>query len=642
MKKQIISKAITEGLASLGRIQMPDGGFASFSSPSREKFTGEKMYRSSFPAALILSCLNEAGNARASIIKEKLARFLLAQKNENWSFNYWVRNAKESLEMPYPDDLDDTFCALAALSAYNPASIQAPALARIISLLTFMEETEGGPYRTWITPKNTPREWLDVDLAVNANIGYFLSLQDVDLPKIISFTEKAIDAEKYSSPYYPSAYQVVYFISRFYRGVKMEKIRAFLFQKQEKSGAFGNPLLTALAVSSLLRLGADPKKLEKSIAYVLRSQENGSWQADAFCLDPGVGGKTYYAGSSALTSAFCLEALALYEKTSAEAVSEQTRQGKTDRLRREVVRRAEKKFSFLDADLKKEGMNRLKKTLSGDKDGSIVLLPYFFADSLGMTGKKVSPDAIHSLCLANLYGWIAYTIYDDFLDDEGEPRLLSLANVCLRELTEIFFRIGEQSPDFLKIFTETMDKLDSANTWEVTHCRTKNTRAIPDYGNFARLADRSLGHALGPFALLCLLGFSKNSSEFRSARTFFKHYLIARQLNDDAHDWEEDVKQGHINAVGAELLRRLGKNALPDKFSKRDLRLMQKIFWNEAIPAIAGKILSSGTSARNSLKKMKTLRDTALFEKLLAPLERSANEALAEKERTLAFLKAFR
>jgi hypothetical protein len=641
MKKQITTRTINDGVSFLAKTQAPDGGFASFSSPSCEKFTGEKIYHSTFPAALILSCLNEVDGAGASAIKEKLAKFLLAQKSDNWTFNYWARDAEENLKMPYPDDLDDTFCALAALFKHKPSSVNTKALAKIISMLTFMEHKEGGPYRTWLTPPEAPRKWADVDLAVNANVGYFLSLHNVSLPGILSFIEKAIDEANYTSPYYPSEYPVIYFISRFYTGTKTEKMREFLFQKQSENGAFGNPLETALAVSALLRFGAEPKKLEKSILYLKKSQKNGSFDADAFCLDPAIQGQAYYAGSSALSTAFCVEALALYEKKSAKRDSVKALNKTTDAARETVAKEAKKKFLALDAELQKEALARLDKTLLGDRDGSIVLLPYFFSRSLGKNAEKIPHGLIVSLCLANLYGWIAYTIYDDFLDDEGDPKLLSIANVCLRELTEIFLRIGDKYPAFSKIFTETMDTLDSANAWEVANCRAKNARAIPNYENGTRLAERSLGHALGPIAIFCALGFGAKSPELKNLKKLFEEYLIARQLNDDAHDWEEDLRAGHVNAIGAKLLRDSGKETLQEKFSEDEILAMQKIFWDKTINAAAADILAHAANARKLLRKIPAIKDPSFFEHIIAPLENSAKEALAEKERALDFLKAY-
>src|SRR4030095_7089120 len=110
--------------------------------------------------------------AKLAYLQNKIAKFLLLHKSEFWSWNYWQRNSHEAKELPYPDDLDVTFCALAALSHYDKKLISGDVFAYIVQLLTATEKKEGGPYRTWLVAKNAPAVWRDVDLAVNSNIAY--------------------------------------------------------------------------------------------------------------------------------------------------------------------------------------------------------------------------------------------------------------------------------------------------------------------------------------------------------------------------------------------------------------------------------------------------------------------------------------
>jgi len=85
--------------------------------------------------------------------------------------------SKEFKSKPYPDDLDDTFCALNALYLFDRKLISGSAYAYIIQLLTKVEKNEGGPYKTWLVSKKTSG-WDDVDIVVNSNIAYFLWLQE--------------------------------------------------------------------------------------------------------------------------------------------------------------------------------------------------------------------------------------------------------------------------------------------------------------------------------------------------------------------------------------------------------------------------------------------------------------------------------
>jgi len=648
-----IVKAINRGIDFLAKSQEKDGSFLSLSSSNPRSFTKAKKYHPIFPAFLVLSCLSALEETpKVKTIKQKAAKFLLSQKSKHWSFNYWVRNSQEAKKLPYPDDLDDTFCALSALFQYDPNLINGSAMAKIITLLTAMEKKEGGPYRTWLVPQEAEEVWKDIDLVANSNIAYFLSLQDVSLPNINALIESAIEAENYTSPYYPSIYPIIYFISRFYRGEKTKKIRDFLLSKRKANGKWENPQNTALAVSSLLNFGISPGTLKKSVDYLISRQIKGWWKPYTFCIDLIVNQKAYYVGSPAVTTAFCLEAIREYYIKTQEQKNIKTIKQKIEEADSEakeisglVVKKAKQRFSKLDGELKTEAIKCLEATLKKDEDKQITLMPYFFKISLGKKGKSVSKDLLVKLSLVSIYGWIAYTIYDDFLDDEGEPKLLSVANVCLRESTTILNNVLPEETGFPALLQKVVDTIDAANTWEVTHCRVKVQRSkfkvqnliIPDYGDLSPLTHRSLGHALGPVAILFSLGYKASSPEVKNLMRFFKHFLIARQLNDDAHDWEKDLKAGQINAVGAQILKKTKGQKLGIEYDK-----LQELFWYEIVVDVCQTVLKHAQLARRALKKIPIIADPSLLDKLLIPIERSAQKALEEREETLKFLRAYR
>ncbi|MCP6718944.1 MAG: hypothetical protein KJI71_01755 [Patescibacteria group bacterium] len=660
IKAQSIDKSINKGVDSLVKNQLKDGSFLSLSSFNPKGFSKVRKYHSTFPASLILSSLNTLKETpRTQEIKRKTADFLLSQKSEHWSFNYWKRDSEESKIMPYPDDLDDTACALAALFKYSPKIIDGAAMGKFIMTLTALEEKEGGPYRTWLVRPDAEEVWQDVDLAVNSNIAYFLSLQDVSLDNFNTLIERAIDDRNYSSPYYPSEYPIIYFISRFYRGDKIQKIIDFLLSKQDGDGKWDNPLNTALVISAFFNFGFGPDKLEKSISYLIKKGQPGFWMPYVFCIDPAIKGRKYYAGSSALTTAFCLEALEKYLNSSQDKkIIRKTVPVKTEEIKEQtkiynsISQEAIKRCSELNQDLKKQVLNQLARTLKKNKDKQIVLLPYFFKTALVKNGENISGQKLKLLGLANLYGWIAYTIYDDFLDDEGEPKLLSVANLMLRDLTTIFNNVLPPESGFHTFFHQIMDALDAANTWEVNNCRIdirnnqlKIPNTLPNYGNFTKIAERSLGHMLGPTAILFSLGYTEKSSEIKNLTSFFKHYLTARQLNDDAHDWEEDIKKGHINSVGSAVLRKW-REMTPFKKQKEIniLKIMpdlQKISWQEVMPGICQNVLKQTELAKKSLLKIPPISNPSIMVDLLVPVRRSAEKALTEREEAIKFLKAY-
>jgi hypothetical protein len=650
-EKKKLDQIVDSGITFLESQQEAGGNFLSLSFTQSAGSIGVKQYHSLFFTTLILGVLVDVEDApRVKKIKEKAASFILSQKSEHWSFNYWMRNSREAKKMPYPDDLDDTFCALASLFQYNPHLIDGKSMADIVQLLTTNESEEGGPYRTWLVPPESGKKWRDVDIAVNSNIAYFLSLHGIDLPQLTSFIESHIKREVFISPYYPSVYPVIYFISRFYKGKYIDQLIAYLLEKRDKNYTWGNPLNTALAVSSLLDFGVDPNALSESIRSLIKSQKNDSWEPYAFCIDPAREGNSYYAGSSALTTAFCLEAIMKYRQASADHHIDE-RMAEEERVYEQVIKKVEDTCSVYDGEFRTRASSSIQALLGRKEGRQIPLMAFYFARTLGDKRKNISDELLIQLGAANVLGWIAYTIYDDFLDDEGDPALLSIANVSSRELTLIFESIFSTNNEFRAFFHTIMGRLDEANLWEVTHCRMKivdgkvmKKFVIPNYGKYEKLACKSLGHGLGPIAVLFSLGYKWNSPEVTYIVNFFEHYLIAKQLNDDAHDWENDLRKGHINPVVVRLLKKIYLSKLKTENEIDIISMLpqlQEIFWNEIIDEVCKQIFDHTKKARMILKKCEIIVDPSYLEEILVVYENVAYKVLRERERAVQFVSAY-
>ncbi|MBI2013824.1 MAG: hypothetical protein HYS87_03295 [Candidatus Colwellbacteria bacterium] len=630
-----LQSAIGKGLGFLAKDQEKNGSFLCLVSKKLDDYSRAKTVPAIVPTNIVLSSLINIGGDRSKKIKKKSADFLLKEKSEYWSFNYWFRKSHWYKKEPYPDDLDDTFCALAALYEYHPRLFSGDVMAKIVTMLTSAEKSEGGPYDMWLVPEEGRNVWNDTDLVVNANIAYFLSLQDIFLPKVIAFIKKSIDEEDYEFPY-NKIYPAAYFISRFYKGEKTDQIVKLILSKQEPSGGWENPLRTALAISTLINLTGlkHRENLTKGIGYLLKTQgKNGGWRPFSFYFQMKTKKKTLYAGSASTTTALCLEAINKFlnepKETKVKSAVINSRMNES-KIYAKIVRRVRRRFAFSGPDLQNQAEKIIRKTLKNDKDRQIVLLPYLFKVALGKTAEGISDDMLVRFGAANLFGWIAYTIYDDFLDGEGDPETLSVANISLRESSSILDSILPEASGFMEFSRATFDAIDSANTWEVKNCRSRIT--LPKFGNYLQLAEKSFGHALGPIGILFALGYREKSPEVQNTIRFFKNYIIARQLNDDAHDWEDDLKRGYINAVGARLLR-LSKSTEPKN--------LRKLFWEKTVPGVCEEIKRHTYAARYNLKKNKILKYPAIFEKLLRAIEASADKALKERKETIKFMSVY-
>jgi hypothetical protein len=638
-----IDPAIEQGIAFLRKNQQADGSFISYSSASRQPFRRVRTWQTTFVPALMLASLAGLREAPAKVVSGRLAAFLLGQRHDDASFNYWSKDAPEQRTQPYPNDLDDTFCALAALYLHNPAAVDGVVLARAVRLLLATEVSSGGPYRTWLVPADSSPIWLDVDIAVNSNIAYFLSLVSHPLPALEALMGKAILDDAFSSPYYPNECAFIYYFSRAYSGPH----KNILLRKARQSHRqAGNDLDRALCLNARLRLG-DTRDMAKEIGELLAGQRrDGSWPAAAFYADPVKNGKPYYNGCPALTTAFALEAIDRYRRASQPpSASKGTR--RTDDPRAAVLALAERGCSDLPPESRAALVSQLRKLAASSNGSEITGLAQRFSQSLRRPPTAPAKDFFERLGAANLYGWLAYTAYDDFLDEEGTSALLPLANIAMRRSLDGFARALPDQPAFQAFTRQVFDTIDAANSWEQTHCRyvVENGKILvgarPEYSGLAPLAERSLGHTLAPLAVLWTAGHRPESRAFQNTRQALQHYLIAKQLNDDAHDWHEDLSRGHISYVVSCLL-----NDLAAKRGRHDIKLLlteaRPRFWQATLPAIMKEVRQHIRQSRRALASSRLFVEGDIISRLLDGMEASAKETVATQHQTIIFLDSYK
>lgn len=645
-----IEEIIQQKVSFISQVQEKNGSFLHNTSSDPVHFSQSQWHHSVFITTLMLSFLHVIPSFKKNIIIQKrIVAFLLEQKSTMWTFNYWDRNSQEAKTMPYPDDLDDTFCALTALYQYNPQLIDGEVLAKIVSVLTFVEEKEGGPYRTWLVPPESKQVWKDVDIAVNSNIAYFLSLQEVDLPNIEKFIEKAIKKDAIQSPYYVNKYSIIYFISRWYNGKYKDMLKNNLISSMHQNGSWGNVLDTSFAVLSCINLGIPVTELEKSITFLLKNK-NASIQPQAFYIDRIVEGTTYYVGSSAFTATVYATALSVYANNVKNLTKNQITADTSELLYKKIISEVEKQYFSFDKEIYTQGKKIITRIIKRDALKHIVLLSYYFSLHLGKTAKKVPQELLENLGKANLLGWIAYTIYDDFLDGGGNPNYISIANIALRELTFLFLNILPENKKFISYFKQVMNEIDTANAWELKYCRIElrdkqfslSEISLTNFAGYKSVYQKSFGHALGPIAVLYSLGYDDKSMEVKQLISFFKNYIIVRQLNDDAHDWEEDLQKGHITPVVAILLKKYKKkNPNVVINSEKDIEILRGFFWHEVIEDICALVFKHIDEARSCLYGSTLFTEKKFFESLLNPLEKGMRDALEERKKTLSFLHSF-
>lgn len=640
-----LTAAITRGLEYLGVQQEQDGSFISYLSLDPDIARDITPIKTVFIPALMLNSLSYIDNPKCFDIRQKIATFLLSQKGTQWTFNFLARDEPQHSTRNYPDDLDDTFCVYIALHAHDPTLITTETLADMTKVLLATETSVGGPYRTWLVPPNSEKIWLDVDIAINSNIAYFLSIVSQPPDGLKQYIEQAIATDQLSSPYYTPIYPIVYYLTRSYTGPQKQKLRRLVEQASNQSSL--SALDRALLISSLIRLTTSKDACTEYVKVLLDLQNpDGSWPARAFCTDENTKAGLYFNGSSTLATAFALEALALYRQLTTQP-TQHIRHPNPNKppIAHGICAGIRDDCDKLQQPLKNILLDSLSKLIESKNSKEITQLSTNFNRSLKapLTNHK---QFLARLNKANLYGWIAYTIYDDFMDDEGDPTLLSAANVAMRLSHETFLRAlpDKAFQDFVR---DTFNTMDNANSWELTHCRfntykksTITITQLPNYDGLMQLANRSIGHTLGPLALLVKSGSALKSADFQAVNTALKHYIIAKQLNDDAHDWQEDFLRGHITYVVATILEELAVSQGTYKFHEL-LPIMQRHFWHYSLTTICNEMEKQLTLSRNALATTAVLRQENVITYLLDKVDASVEDTLSKQTQTREFLQYF-
>ncbi len=493
-------------------------------------------------------------------------------------------------------------------------------------------------------PPDSEPVWLDVDLAVNSNIAYFLSLASSRLPNLDNLMGQAITAGAFTSPYYPSPYAFIYYFARSYDGPLKDRL---LRKARRLHAAATTDLDRALCLNARVQLG-DKQSLDKAVTELMAGQKrDGSWAAAAFYADPVKNGKLYYNGGAALTTAFVLEALQLYSasRLKPNPQSEPVSSSRTGVTRTAVLSLAKKQCRTLPADLRRTTMDSLTKLAGSENGHEIISLPEAFSRSLRQPPHPPAGDFFVNLSLATLFGWLAYTIYDDFLDEEGQPGLLPTATLALRRSLHSFLDSLPDNRPFRNLVHEVFDTIDGANAWEVSHCRFQRqdgkliVSKLPDYGDLSKLAERSLGHTLAPIAVLSAQGHTGDALQY--TRHALSSYLIVRQLNDDLHDWQEDLGNGHITYVVVHILSGLGMK--PGSYDVSALLPKAgKQFWYSTLPDICREMQYHISKGRAFVDRAGIFNNRNVMGKLLDGIEASVEETLAKQGQAERFIKQYR
>ncbi len=198
-------------------------------------------------------------------------------------------------------------------------------------------------------------------------------------------------------------------------------------------------------------------------------------------------------------------------------------------------------------------------------------------------GLEVEQNTVDALNLGSINGWLAYMLYDDFIDNDRplERYMLSVANYALRLAYKYFRQALPENLLFQNRLDSWLNITDEANAWEQLNAQAKSLpgqkfylKSLPNYGDLSHLAWRSYGHILAPIGILEAAGATNKIADVTQ---YFHHYLICRQLSDDLKDWQQDMQRGRVTIVIQKLLTARRKSAWPIIYSANPGKLSREM-----------------------------------------------------------------
>ncbi len=301
--------------------------------------------------------------------------------------------------------------------------------------------------------------------------------------------------------------------------------------------------------------------------------------------------------------------------------------------------KAMQEINLLPSSMQRYAKQAIELVVSVDKRGEIQHLCTFFVTSLSVKNKTNIVDT-QSLDLATIYAWVSYTLYDNCIDGDSSPDTIPVANFYHRKsLTNyLSFSDSAQNQAMVKNY---FDATDYANAWEVTHCRMTTTSeyftfsTLPNYQSKEILFHRASIHALGPLLVASDINLI-SKQQHRYLTSFFKHYIIARQINDDLHDWKNDIKNGHCSYVVAFILRKIRLQPGTHSF-ETVLPLIESYLWRSGFKQLLEIQSMHGEKAQKYLSKSAVLKNNSLFQSvtidpIIASIAKAKQTLKDEKE----------
>jgi len=221
----------------------------------------------------------------------------------------------------------------------------------------------------------------------------------------------------------------------------------------------------------------------------------------------------------------------------------------------------------------------------GEFSRVVALLPVWLADLL-----PVAPDICHQLGVAHLYGWWYYAAQDGLLDGETPAAALLGGHLALLKMVEIYRELGLGTAPCWADFQQLALTSTEFYALELQTRFTALAELTPEQlapMTIEFIMDRGAPFYFNTLAQLHLAGVDPNDPLRQDVIAALRCFTAARQIGDDAGDWLDDLRAGHVNYVSARLIRRLYDKNVIAGAAELDLervagyQIGDEAFWDE-------------------------------------------------------------
>ena len=223
-----------------------------------------------------------------------------------------------------------------------------------------------------------------------------------------------------------------------------------------------------------------------------------------------------------------------------------------------------------------------------DKRQEIGLAAYYTNEYLQT---PLATRVVEELGYLNMLGWLAYHIYDDWIDEGHGAYPLAIAQMSWRELGSDFATLCRGQIVLHNWVKNILDEVDSANGLDHMTNRLSQIDGTVDISSFSPKTNdvepcKSIGHALGVGTVFALGSQARNST-LEGVTQFFRNYLTAKQLCDDIHDWEKDLIALRLTPVTRSVLSQyLAEHGKVSITLENELPTLRSIFWDHSMPIV--------------------------------------------------------